>query len=353
MLNKADLETVFRGIIAIHLTDYFPKKRRIRTRFSIDPRKWFRDTIHFTLNEPVKDLSAFQTPNLKEAVWSNKKFCILIPFDKLYELNGKDLQGFGPDDTFFARSINLPEGTLIIIMQNGIADAVENNVVSNEEISSRFNTIKDKYFEKVLNGIIYRILNPNISWDIIQVTKEIIIEKGYSPKFFDDKPIREISDTLGLEFLPHYMHWTSNLEDFLIIIHIHKEYVSNIPSIIAKTSREGILFPIKENTGVSGDWFIDSKGKIFSFTKINGLTKEEKRSAECLEWSMLDPERITSLQFPIEQAKALLKSRNVPVTYHNAIKFYIKDYQEYVKKILPRGIIILCPRLTELLNEKF
>src|SRR3989344_2996777 len=145
------LDKIFKGTIAVHITDYFPKKRRIRTRFSIDPRKWFRDTIHFALNKPVKDLSVFQTPNLKEAVWSNKKFCILIPFDKLYKLNGKNLQGFAPDDTFFTRSIILPGGTLIVVMPNGINDVIEGEIITNEETSSQFSMTKKKFFEKTVD----------------------------------------------------------------------------------------------------------------------------------------------------------------------------------------------------------
>lgn len=351
-MKKIDVNKIFKGTIAVHITDYFPKKRRIRTRFSVDPRKWFRDTIHFTLNKPVKDLSTIQTSNLREAVWSSKKFCILIPFDKLYEINGKNLQGFGPDDTFFTRSIILPDNTMIIIMPNGISDAVENMVVLNEEISSQFQTDKNKFFEKVINGIIYRIFNPNNNWDIIKVCRKTIVDMGYSPEFFYDKSIREISDVLGLEFVAHYMHWTSNLEDFLIIIHVHKAYADNIPSVIVKASRNGIVFPIKESTGISGG-FIDSTGKEFRFTKINGLTKEERQAAESLEYSMILPEIISSLQYPVNFAESLLKSKKIPPSYHNAIKFYIRDYQEYVKRKLSREIILLCPKLTELLNKKF
>ncbi len=352
MLNKKDLETIFKGIIAVHLTDYFPKKRRIRTRFSIDPIKWFRDTIHFTLNKPVKDLSAFQTPNLTEAIWSNKKFCILIPFDKLYEINGKNLQGFGPDDTFFTRNIILPNETIILVMPNGVTEAIENKITTNQEILSQFSTGKKKFFEKSVDEIIYRIFNPNITWNIIEIVKETIIEKGYSPKFFYDKSIRDISDALGLEFVAHYTHWTSNLENFLIIIHIHKTYADNIQSVIAKATRDEIVFPIRENTGVSGG-FLDSIGKEFRFIEISKLTKDERQAAQSLEDSMVNPERINSLQYPVEFATSLLKSKKIPPVYNNAIKFYIRDYQEYIKKKLSKEIIRLCPKLIELIDEKF
>src|SRR3989344_1360033 len=124
-----DFEKIFKGTIAVHLTDYFPKKRRIRTRFSVNPLLWFRDTVHFSLNEPVADLPAFSTPNAKSAVWSGKKFCILVPFDQLYALNGKHLQSFGTRDTFFIRSVLLPKGTLILIMPDGIHDAIDCGII--------------------------------------------------------------------------------------------------------------------------------------------------------------------------------------------------------------------------------
>ncbi len=352
-MAEEDIKKIFKGTIAVHLTDFLPKKKRIRTRFSIDPRKWFRDTVHFTLNKPVQDLSVFMVGGTKPAIWSDKKFCILIPFDRLYELNGKNLQLFTPDDTFFTRSVILPDGTIILAMPIGFNDLINGGIISNEELSSNFAAVnKPKFFEKDKDGIIYRIFNPSIQWEITKVAINTIVENGYSPKFFNDKNINQINEALGLEAVAHYIHWTSNLEEFLISIHVHKNYLDNILSVLVKTEGEGIVFPIKKNTGAYGD-FLDSKDKQFRFIGISGLTTDERHAAECLEWSMLDPEKRSSLQFPFEHAKSLLKSKEVPLTYHNAIKFYIKDYQDYVKKKLPREILILCPMLSEFLEERF
>ncbi|GEM_PF-6995103 len=346
-----DLNAILKGTIAVHITNLFPKKRLIRTRFSMNPSNWFRDTVHFALNKPVQDLSALQTGG-HTAVWSGKKFCILIPFDKLYAVHGKRLQSFSPEDTFFTKSVPLPEGTVILILPEGIPDAIENHVTTQEELAGAFQNQPSRgFFQKEIGGIICRIFNPALSWDIVDVAKSAIQELGYSSKFFNDKNIREISELLGIkDFIPHNIHWTAWLEDFKIGIENHKHDIDHMRTLIVKLEEQGTVFPIiHDRDGALGEC-LDAMGKRFNLLAIQQLSNDERRAVESLAWSLLNIDRHSRLQYPSLQAMAMLQSQSIPSNYHNAIRFYLNDYRKYVREKLPKKVIDSCAGLNDLLN---
>ena len=347
-----DLQAILKGTIAVHITGLFPKKRIIRTRFSTNPLKWFRDTVHFALNEPVQDLSALQTGG-HAAVWSGKKFCILIPFDKLYAVHGKHLQSFSPEDTFFTKSVPLPEGTVILILPDGIPEAIENHVTTQEEVAGAFqNPPSEGFFQKDIGGIIYRFFNPAQAWNIVDVAKATIQELGYSLKFFHDKDIRKINELLGIkDFIAHNIHWTAWLEDFKIGIENHKHSIDYMRTLIVKLEEQGIVFPIiHERDGSLGDCF-DAAGKRFNFMTQSHLSNDERRASEALAWSLFNEGNYPSrLQYPILMAIGMLQSQKTPSNYHNAIRFYLNDYRKYIREKLPKKVINSCAGLNDLLS---
>lgn len=207
-----ELRTVFQKVIAIHLTNYFPKNGIIKTKFFTAPKTWFIDTIHFTLNQPLYDL---KTGTDQEGLnWDSLKFAVLVPFGKLYDIAGKGLQCFGREDTFFAGNITLPPDSIIIVFNEGLDDVINEEITSQREIAS-FAGKRQNSFSKTLEGIEYFFILKLGEEEInkIEIIKEIITQKGYKDFSLNSS---DISSKLGLNAGKHFDHWSAEL-DFLYL----------------------------------------------------------------------------------------------------------------------------------------
>ena len=96
------------SLVAVHLTDHFPKHGKIKSRGSVFKKKssqldWFpRETIHFCLNGPVGSHMLNS--------WDGKKFAIIIPFKAMIPR----IYNLAPQDTFVVGDFVLPYGTEVL-----------------------------------------------------------------------------------------------------------------------------------------------------------------------------------------------------------------------------------------------
>ena len=105
-------------LYCVHCTDYPPiiddGKLCIPTTFRGSDGKWFRTSIHFSLNHVVEPVSAMG----HGSSWNEKKYIIIAPLTGVRELNGNPY-GVLPQDTWWVSGtdglLKLPEGTKIIV----------------------------------------------------------------------------------------------------------------------------------------------------------------------------------------------------------------------------------------------
>ncbi len=375
-MQEGELYDILKKIVAIHLTDYFPRKKCIKPRFSFQPFYIVRDTTHFTLNAVAQDLGTFQTGGAGSASWSNKSFAIICPFDKLYALNGKNLQNFNPQDTFFTRIVKLPEGTVVLILPSGIDQAIKEKIISQEEMTMHFGEytgpvqIVANYFEKKSEGISYRIYNWHAHVQVKDLALRTIHEMGY-PYSVPDKLV-EINQTLGFgsKIVAHDDHWTKSLENFSGVISITKRHVDNIVSFLSKLDSLGIKLPTysMEHSGYNRIGFpnisdkkevekiIDVTERTFSPDILDTFSREENEGAwfysSCLDYKKGMDSTLTLLR-PVIFAEGMLLNEKIPKTYHKIIIVLVKDYQKYVREHIPMAVIILMPHLQEALSDSY
>jgi len=365
-MSNSQIKAILKQLIAIHVTDYFPKRNLIRTRYSSSPLTWLRDTVHFSLNKPVGNLSALMTGNMTAASWSQQKFGILIPFDKLYASCGKQLQSISEKDTYFTGDILIPTGSVILILPDGIQDAFENRITTQDEVFRYFGDTsspaakKDTpFFVKKMRGIEYRVYNYWEDWTVKRLVTLVVKELGYPANL--NLKWREVNKMLDAGFTSHDDHWTSRMEDWGEGIRSMEEEVDFIFIFLKRLNSKGVALPLVDIEGSvclgvrsqTNRGLTDSKGHVFS---TNGLYKdfsrEELFAGNILEQSLLDiSESRRKLQTPLREGVILLEQ--VPDRYHKTIKTYASDYQTKIKKKLPKGVIKLCPHLEELLDLKF
>ena len=127
--------------VCVHATNYMPRRNEngelyIPTTGMATDYEYARATVHFTLNQIV---SSHMSGN-----WDESKFVILIPYNKLVELNGKPRMVASADTYFIPNpdvGLVLPQGTHIVCPNNdtlfSIGDGISTYKTSdftNEEI---------------------------------------------------------------------------------------------------------------------------------------------------------------------------------------------------------------------------
>lgn len=99
------------SLLLCHMTDYAPVNGVIRSArdsvFAKTGVNSIRDSVHFSLNHPVKGHICGN--------WDNKKYCVMIPFDSALKVNdkGKFVAGYTAD-IFTSGSVRLPKGSVIV-----------------------------------------------------------------------------------------------------------------------------------------------------------------------------------------------------------------------------------------------
>ena len=368
------IDKFFTKLIAIHLTNYFPKNGIIKTRFFTEPKTWLRDTLHFSTNEPVEDISSFSSIKKGGSSWKIRNFAILIPFDRLYQSHPGKLQTLSGKDTFFIGNITIPKGSTIIVMSTGIQDLISSKIISNEEHNKLIELFKmstkvgrDFIFKKTVNGINYRIYHGHKG--IKQVVSEVIEILGYKAEGITmicsqtlKIGILEVDEILGLGRESHGDHWTSDLEQIKTDIDAFKEEINLLVQAIAHLKERNIIFPTylqgyykKEGMNISkkNKTYVDSKGRIFNGTIIADFPISEINAFETLFRSSEEYNEFSGnvFQTPFRKAESGLKK--YPKKYLPAIRDHIRDYQEHVKKYFPKNLIGLCPDLKKYLKEDY
>lgn len=131
------------NLVAVHMTNYMPTGGLIKTTKEatkdINGVAEYRDTVHFSLNHVVQDHTF--------GAWSDKKVAILAPLKGL--MNGEqkfNVVGGEIKDFFIRKSVNLPEGT-IIVRQNPTIPEGKLRVINAEAIDEFKNTKGIKVIE--------------------------------------------------------------------------------------------------------------------------------------------------------------------------------------------------------------
>ncbi|MBT4175054.1 hypothetical protein HOC80_00180 [archaeon] len=368
------IDKFFTKLIAIHLTNYFPQNGIIKTRFFTAPKTWLRDTLHFSTNKPVEDISSFSSIKKGGSSWKVRNFAILIPFDRLYQNHPGKLQTLSGKDTFFIGNITIPEGSTIIVMSTGIQELINNKIISNEEHNKLIELFKistkvgrDFIFKKTVNGINYRIYHGHKK--IKPVVSEVIKILGYEAKGITmicsqtlKIGILEVDKILGLGRESHGDHWTSDLEQITADIDSFKEEINFLVRAIAHLKERNIIFPTypqgyykKDGMEISkkNKTYVDSKGRVFNGTIIADFPIIELNAFDTLFRSSVEysDNSINTFQSPFRKVKSALKK--YPQKYLPAIKDHIRDYQEHIKKYFPKNLIGYCPNLKKYLKEDY
>lgn len=372
-MEEREMYATFKKIVAVHLTNYFPRKKCIKPRFVFQPFYIIRDTTHFTLNTVVEDLSNFQTGGSGNANWSNKLFAVLAPFDGLYALNGKNLQSLAQIDTFFTRVVKLPVGTVVLILPDGIDQAIREKITTQAEAMLAFGEYAGlkqpttPFFEKIIEGIQYRIYNWHMRWYVKQEALRMMNEMGYA---IEPLALHNLRKEQGIGSKPHDLHWTRGLEEFSIVVHKGEEAVKDLLIFLAKIELLGISlpttyishyemarygFPIKgDPEGV--EKIIDAESREFSGDVLDTFSIEEVNGSRVYDFSVrYNPgkDSCMTLLGPIIRGRGLLKTPSIPKMYHKIIILWIKNYQRYIREHVPMSVIILMPGLQEGLSDSF
>ncbi|MBS3162731.1 hypothetical protein J4467_02300 [Candidatus Woesearchaeota archaeon] len=351
---NSELDKIFQKIIAVHLTNYFPTNGIIKTKFFTNPKTWFIDTIHFTLNQPIS--GELKRGTGQDLSWKNLKFVFLIPFHILYKESGDRLAGFEEEDTFFMGNIQIPKSSTIVIFNDGLEDVIKENIISKEEIASHIGK-GQKIINKNIEGIEY-IIYPKLGLKEIN-KKEFIVgvieKKGYTTSGIN---FREISKKINLSS-HHPDHWSWDLTHFKFSIDFFKEYANYFIQAILKLREAGYTYPIYYYDSFDGkrlfnfytnrrNKYYDAKNKDFDPQKIM-FTEEETLALKIFYESVYVDQDISRAKFqePFDEARKILKI--VPDRYYTSINVEIEEYKEVLRRI-PKPLIALCPHLQEYLK---
>lgn len=107
---EEDQEISYANLVFVRACDSLPNwdersDLKILNSEEESQRKYPRETIHFTLNHRVNSHGW--------GSWENRPYQLIVPGDAMVEKNG-DPTNLYAIDTFYAKSITLPEGTVII-----------------------------------------------------------------------------------------------------------------------------------------------------------------------------------------------------------------------------------------------
>lgn len=164
-------------LVAIHLTRYFPKKGILRTLNSVFPADTLRNTIHFGINHPVRNLAFYGN-------WDDSKYAVIAPLDELCREKGNQVRNFNVVDTYFVGDVKLPVGTTVLVSSQAYGDLIyEEGVIDGDTLMSKFGDERnlpqpnDKMvIEK--DGIKYVVLSWN-SENLREETYKEIAGQGY------------------------------------------------------------------------------------------------------------------------------------------------------------------------------
>jgi len=378
MDEKEIIEKVFSKVVAVHLTDYFPRGKLIRTTMMfLKPALYMRDTIHFSLNGTVRNVTS--TPNFKKAIWDDKKIAILLPFDKLYLSNPGQLKNifeYCNDDTFFSGNVKIPEGSVVLIIFEGKRDLLRSKIISKEEfvklkgiykISKKVD--KEVFLKKEVDGIEYRIYIGRKK--IRELVREQIKIMGYEygkelgeiAKEQGTVLYGEIRDKLRITTRLHSNSKFSTAQSFNLRVENQIRYLKHFPFTIRKLREAGYEFPFKDYSGkyieyyeylIEKGWeLIDANGKKFVKKSVNLSDKEIDSLNFVTATIRYGSSKYSPLQFRFEEAEKLLEDKDHSLKYRKVVVIKITDLQKSIRENVEPKYIKMCPNLQKCLNKKY
>ncbi len=194
------------NLIAVHLTNYFPKGGVITTKASqeIDYEgrkiKFPRHSIHFSLNSPV---TSHMYGN-----WDGAKFAILIPLNKI----AKRIVTFNPVDTWVIGKLKLPRGSIVM----GSSKSLQRKSIQ----GVRLIPVEEDLHQAVKDYIKQQGLPVSgigmWGWSFDAENFEIatrLVTGGLSPLgSFEGGDLDKLASDLGYELGPHTGSFFSNIE---------------------------------------------------------------------------------------------------------------------------------------------
>ena len=298
------------NLIAVHLTNYFPKGGVITTKASqeIDYEgrkiKFPRHSIHFSLNSPV---TSHMYGN-----WDGAKFAILIPLNKI----AKRIVTFNPVDTWVIGKLKLPRGSIVM----GSSKSLQRKSIQ----GVRLIPVEEDLHQAVKDYIKQQGLPVSgigmWGWSFDAENFEIatrLVTGGLSPLgSFEGGDLDKLASDLGYELGPHTGSFFSNIES------IFEAIMNNLTSEKFAMS--------EENVGHMNTQIENNLEKVKEF-----LEKREKTGLSTPERSAL--ENIEKVLKHCKEELKLIKHRAIRKTNATMEKIdSVEDLGETEKKWLMR-----------------
>ncbi|NQV91229.1 hypothetical protein HQ489_02035 [Candidatus Woesearchaeota archaeon] len=309
--NKLNLK----NMIAVHLTNYFPKGGVITTKASheIDYEgkkiKFPRHSIHFSLNSPVS--------SHMYGDWDGAKFAILIPLNKI----ANRIVTLNPVDTWVIGKLKLPPGSFIM----GSANALRRKFISGVKLipveEDLHQAVKDFITQKGLPVSNIGMWGWSFDAENLELATRLVTG-GLNPLgSFDGGDLDKLSRDLGYGVGTHTGSLFSNIESvFQAVINSltsEKFAMSEEQAISVNNQIDNYLDQLKE--------FIDKREKT-------GLSTAERSALENIE---------KVLKHCKEELK-LIKHRAIRKTFGSMEKIdSVEDLGETEKKWLMREQILV------------
>jgi hypothetical protein len=263
------------NMVAVHLTNYFPKNGVIKTtadfvvnQDGVDVR-FPRHSIHFALNGPVGSHMM--------GSWDGRKYAIIIPLNKI----AKRIVTLNPVDTWLIGQLSLPRGSVIIAHQEDLKRKNPGN--------ARIIPVEGDIHQAVREFIKKQGL-PVASiggwgWNFEAENKELasrLIMGGLNPlNAFDGGKFNEFSERLGYQTGFHTHSFFSAIEGLLTSISLI------LPKFYDKSeSQGGSSVKDIENQIQNANGLLDQLNEFTSKREKQGFSTSEKISLDKIKKSL-------------------------------------------------------------------
>ena len=314
----------FHNIIAVHLTDYFPRGGVITTKANHEinyegvKTKFPLQSIHFALNSPVS--------NHDMNSWTGAKFAILIPLNKI----ANRIVTLNPVDTWVIGRLKLPRGSVII----GLGNSLKNKTIPGVKLI----TIEGDIHQAVRDYIAQKGLPVSImskwAWSFDAQNFELatrLITGGLNPmNTFDGGDLDKLSRSLGYEVMPHKATFFNNIESIFTAV------MDNLTSDRHNMSEEKAIISDKQIDG-----YLDQLKEFLKKREKTGISTPERLALENIE---------KVLKHCKEELK-LIKHRAIRKTFVTMERIHsVEDLGEVEKKWLIREQILV-DKLKDTISE--
>ncbi|MDI6821080.1 MAG: hypothetical protein QMD65_02790 [Patescibacteria group bacterium] len=221
-------EIVPDNLVFIRADDYIPEinekgELKILSAYDATDGKVWRLTNHFTLNHRVAS-------NIGGS-WENKSYQFIIPGEKIVETNGLP-ENLYSIDTFWAKSVELPQGT-VIIYEHGKKPAIPEGREKDFILIERDKDVNDKELTSlVLERMNYSEIQGE-AWSALPQYKEF------------DKGARSFAEKEHLRSGPHVYSWSDAFEEvgFAKSVLLYDHGLRNMLSLYREDYKEYARMP--------------------------------------------------------------------------------------------------------------